>query len=161
MSDTTGPPLHPVRAERIPYRSWRLAGIETLPAGWVNIRIWSYDRTLGCDLYIVEDCPGVLHFESSVTETVLHYAAPDGSLFTEWGDPHDDHTVVVATEVADPPHEYREFADPEWRQVFKAGGYLGSCPVDLVRETLSEHGFPDAVPRPADWTSDDGEEQPT
>jgi hypothetical protein len=158
--DDEKPSLHPVRAELIPYGSWQLAGIGALPPGWVNVRIWSYDNTLGCDLYVVEDCPGVLHLESCVTEVVMQYADPDGSLWNEWGDPYDDNPVLVATDVVDPPHKYREFADPTWQPAFKAGGYLGTCPVDLIRETLSEHGFADAIPRPDGWTSneDDADE---
>ncbi len=152
------PVLHPVRTERIPYGSWQLAGIETLPAGWVNIRIWSYDRTLGCDLYVVEPCPGVLHLESTVTEHVIQYADPDGSFWTKFGDAYDESPKLVSIEVADPPHRYREFADPSWHPAFKAGGYIGTCPVDLVLETLTQHGFADAIPRPDGWSDPDDTE---
>lgn len=143
------PPLHPVRAERIPNHSWVLAGIEPLPPGWVNVRIWSYDEELDRDLYVTDECPGVLHFESRVTETVIADADPGGSLYTEWGDPWDDYPVVVATDVADPPHRCRQFADPRWRPAYLGGGYLGSCPADMVPEVLAAHGFAEAIPRPA------------
>jgi len=148
------PPLHPVHAKRIPYGSWTLAGIESLPAGWCNVRIWSYDRTLNRDLFVTETCPGILYFESTVTETVRQLAAPDGSLLTQYGDPWDDSPVVLATAVVDPPHRHKQYADPEWKPAYVAGGYLGSCPVDLVRAVLTEHGFPEAIPRPDGWTAD-------
>jgi len=145
------PPLHTVQAQRIPNDSWILAGMETLPQGWVNVRIWCYDETLNRDLYVTDECPGILHFESSVTETVLQDADPDGSLFTEYGDPWDDQPVVIATQLADPPHRHRHYADSDWKPALLGGGYLGTCPQMFVRKVLAEHGFANAIPRPDGW----------
>lgn len=148
------PPLHSVRAERIPHASWVLAGIEPLPPGWLNVRLWSYDQVLGRDLYTTDSCPGVLHFESATTEVVIADADPSGSLLTENGDLWDDRPVVVATHIADPPHRIKQFADSTWQPAYVAGGYLGSCPADLVTELLAEHGFAEAIPRPPGDDSD-------
>jgi hypothetical protein len=151
------PPLHPVRTERIPYSSWTPSGLESLPPGWVNVRIWSYDRILGCDLYVVEECPGILHLESTVTETVLQLADPDDNLFTQYGDPWDDQPVVIDTSTAEPPHQHKEFVDPTWKAAYLDGGYLGTCPADMVAELLADNGFADAIPRPAGWVDPEDE----
>ncbi len=159
MTDTDEhPPLHRVHAERIPYESWALAGIEALPPGWVNVRIWSYDQTLGRDLYVTEVCPGILHFESTVTQHVMQYADPDGNLYSEWGEPYDDKPTITGTLIADPPHRHHQHADPTWRPAYMAGGYLGTTTIDRVAELLTEHGYPDAVPRPDGWTHPDTED---
>lgn len=142
------PPLHPVRAEQIPNNSWVPAGIDVLPPGWVNVRIWSYDEALGRDLYVTEPCPGRLHFESTVTEQVIQLADPDGELFSEWGEPYDPHPVVVDTVVADPPHRHSQYVDPTWQVAIVGGGYIGTCRTDQVRALLTEHGFAEAIPKP-------------
>ncbi|MEW5810890.1 MAG: hypothetical protein AB1925_15710 [Actinomycetota bacterium] len=132
---------------RVPHQSFVPAGIETLPAGWVNVRLWSYDEALGRELYVTEPCPGILHFESRITEHVIQKAGPDGELFDQYGEPYDHHPVVVDTEVADPPHRFSQFVDPTWQVAHLGGGYLGTCTTDTVGELLAEHGFAEAIPR--------------
>ncbi len=153
------PPLHPIRTERIPTHSWVPAGIELLPEDWVNVRIWSYDRILGRDLYVTDACPGIVHLESAVTEKVLQYADPDGELFhPEYGEPYDHNPIVVGVEVADPPHKWHHHLDPDWKPAYMDGGYLESCPRDRVSEVLAAHGFADAIPKPDDWMDPDGDD---
>lgn len=147
------PPLHPILTEHIPNDSWVPAAMALMPDGWVNVHIWAYDRILGCDLYVVEHCPGILHFESTVTEKVIQQADDDGELFSEWGCPYDDHPVVVGVETADPPHRYSVHVDPHWKPAYLVGGYLDSCPQDRVREVLVAHGFADAIPKPDGWVA--------
>ncbi|BDY31390.1 hypothetical protein [Mycolicibacterium mageritense] len=153
------PPLHPVQAERIPHDSWVPASIELLPADWVNVRIFSYDPILGRDLYVTDTCPGILHFESAVTEKVIQYADGDGNLFDpEFGEAYDSRPVVVGVEVADPPHRWHHHVDPSWLPAYAGGGYLGSCPQDQVRKLLTEHGFADAIAKPEGWVHPDDDE---
>lgn len=141
------PPLHPVRTTRIPHWSFVPAAIEALPPGWVNVRIWSHDEALGRDLYVTEPCPGMLHFESTITQHVVQEAGPDGELYDQYGEPYDRHPVVVDTAVADPPHRYSQHVDPTWQVAMLGGGYLGTCKTEDVSALLAEHGFAEAIPR--------------
>lgn len=133
------PPLHTVHVERVPYGSWVLAGIETLPPGWVNVRLFDHDKTLGLERYTVETCPGVLHFESTAVEIFLQNAAPGGDLFDEFGVEYDEHPDLIGTRVADPPHRYHYHVAPDWRNAILGGGYLGTCLADRVPELLAAH----------------------
>jgi len=148
MTDYDTPPLRPVHATRIPWESWRPAGIELLPPGWVNVRLRERDA-LGREVYITEPCPGIVHTESAVTETVLQHADPGGSVWDENGELYDEHPVVVDTIAADPPHRTRYYVAPDWEPAYLGGGYLGSCPLDMVNELLAERGYADAIPRPS------------
>ncbi|OBG36204.1 hypothetical protein A5671_21750 [Mycolicibacter heraklionensis] len=123
----------------------------------MNVRIWSYDRILNADLYVTDDCPGVLYEDNSVTETVKSWADGDGEIADEYGYLYDEHPVVIAYEVADQPAQRQHYVDTDWRPGYVGGGYLGSCPVGLVPELLAEHGFADAIPRPDDWQHPDTE----
>lgn len=147
MYDDTPPPLHTVHARRIHPDSWVPAGIEALPAGSVNVRLYDHDVTTGRDTYTTEHCPGIIHLESAITEIVLVGADPDGELWDDNGSPYDDHPVVIATEIADPPHRTQHYADPQWRPAIVGGGYLGTCTTDKVPQLLTEQGFPQAIPR--------------
>ncbi|MCF6386532.1 hypothetical protein L2K20_06075 [Mycobacterium sp. MBM] len=140
------PELHTVHARRIHPDSWVPAGIETLPTGMVNVRLYDHDFAVGRDTYVIEPCPGIIHLESTVTQVVLVGADADGELWDEHGQPYDEHPVVIGTEIADPPHQTRHYADPQWRPSYVGGGYLGTCRADKVPALLVEHGFPDAVP---------------
>ena len=62
-------PLFPTTYTRPAPNAWRPSGIELLPEGWVNVRLWSYDRVRGVSLWVSDPCPGVLHEESAITET--------------------------------------------------------------------------------------------
>lgn len=146
MSDNF-PALHPVHANRIPHESWRPAGIETLPAGWVNVRLWARDES-GRELYTTEPCPGIVHIESSVTEIVLTEADPDGSIWDQDGELYDEHPVVIDTLPAVPRHRARHYVAPDWEPAYLGGGYLGTVPSDQVPQLLAEQGFADAIPRP-------------
>lgn len=138
--------------------SWVPAGIEVLPDGWVNVRLYAHDRILGRDLYTTDTCPAVLHVESTVTERVLQFADPNGDLFdNETGEPWDDHPTVVEVAVADPPHRYRYYLDPSWKPAQLGGGYLASCPRAEVQKVLTENGFADAIEKPEGWVNPDDE----
>ena len=144
LDDDTRPPLHTIKARRIHPDTWVPAGIEALPAGMLNVRIWDADS------YTTEPCPGIVHLESAVTEVVLVGADPDGELFdNETGELWDDDPAVVGTEPADPPHRTKHYADPQWRPAYVGGGYLGTCSTDQVRQLLTKHGFPNAIPHEA------------
>jgi hypothetical protein len=148
MNDDNHAALHAVRANRIPSESWLPAGMETLPSGWVNVRLWDCDES-GRERYRTEPCPGIVHVESSVTEVVLTEADDDGSIWDENGEQYDEHPVVVDTLVADPPHRHRHFVGPDWLPACRDGGYVGTAPADQVRQLLTEQGFADAIPLPS------------
>ncbi|MFV8316276.1 hypothetical protein [Mycobacterium sp. 23] len=148
MNDDNRPALHPVRANRIPRGSWRPAGVETLPPGWVNVRLWACDE-LGRELYITEPCPGIVHSESRVTEIVLTEADIDENLWDEDGELYDSWPVVIDTVAADPPHGRRHYVDPDWLPAYIGGGYIGTVPADQVPQLLVRQGFADAIPRPS------------
>lgn len=144
MNDDNLPALHPVRAKRIPHGSWLPAGIETLPPGWVNVRLWARDES-GRELYTTEPCPGIVCFESTVTEVVLTEADADGSRWDENGEEYDEHPVVVDTVAANPPHRHRHYVGPDWLPAYLGGGYVGTVPADFVPQLLAEHGYADAI----------------
>lgn len=141
------PTLHPITYRRPAPGSWRPAGIEALPAGWVNVRLHSRDADRGVDLYTVEPCPGILHEESHTIETVRAMAV-NGELLNEYGEPHDPNPVIVSAEPADPPAAISHHVAPDWRPAYLGGGYLGTCRAESVAELLAEQGFGDAMPRP-------------
>lgn len=154
------PALFPTRYTRPASNTWQLAAIEPLPPGWVNVRIWSYDYILGVNLWVTDASPGLVHEDNNVTEHVLSWADSDGEIVCpEFGYLYDEYPVVVATTDAEPPWQRKHFADPDWRPAYLGGGYLGSCPADLVPDVLAEHGMSDAVPRPDDWQPDDSENE--
>ncbi|ULP45944.1 hypothetical protein [Mycolicibacter virginiensis] len=146
MTDET-PPLYPIIYRRPAPHMWRPAGIESLPPGWVNVRIWTYDPILSVDVYAIDKCPGVLYEDNSVTEIVESWADGDGEIVDEYGYLYDEHPVVIACEVADLPAQRQHYVDTDWRPAYLGGGYLGTCPVDMVSELLAEQGFAEAVPR--------------
>lgn len=100
----------------------------------------------------------MIHEENSVEERVLSWADGDGEIIDPDGCPYDPHPVVVVSETVDPPATVRHFAGPDWRPAYLGGGYLGSCPVDLVTELLDEHGQGNAIPRPDGWRDPDDED---
>ncbi len=146
MNDDNRPALHPVHVNHIPQGSWRPAGIETLPPGWVNVRLWARDE-LGRELYTTDPCPGIVHLESSVTEIVLTVADVDGNLWDEDGVPYDSEPVVIDTVAVDPPHRRSHYVDPDWLPACRGGGYIGTALTDQVPQLLVGQGFADAIPR--------------
>lgn len=156
MTDET-PLLYPTAYSRPAPNMWRPAGIESLPPGWVNVRIWSYDRILNADLYIIDECPGLIHQENTIVETVKSWADADGEITDEYGELYDPEPVVIATEAVEPPARHRHFVDASWQPAYLGGGYIGTCIIDMVSELLAEHGFADAIPRPDDWQHPDTE----
>jgi len=148
MTTDETPKLYPTRYRRPAPGSWTPAAMEQLPPGWVNVRIWSFDEALGRNLYTVEACPGVLHEESEWTEAVLSWADENGEIIDENGELYDLHPVVIELERQNPPSRHRHFVDPQWNPAYRGGGYLGSCPADMVADLLAEHGQEDAIPRP-------------
>ncbi len=156
--DDETPPLHPIHVEHIPNLSWVPASIELLPDGWVNVRIYSYDRILDRELYTTDTCPAILHLESNITERMLQYADEDGELFhPEYGEPYDSKPVLLGIDVADPPHKWHHHLGPDWKPAYRDGGYLESCPREMVREVLVRHGFADAIEKPEGWRDPDDE----
>ena len=145
--DDNLPPLCAAFARVIPDYSWVPAGMEVLPPGWVNVRLWGRDE-LGRDIYITEACPGIVHTESNVTEIVFTKADVYGNFLDDNGEPYDTHPVVVDTVAAHPPHLRRHDVGPDWLPVYHGGGYVGTVPGDQVPHLLAEHGFADAIPRP-------------
>lgn len=117
--DDDQPPLHPVHARLIPHHSWIPAAIEALPKGWVNVRLWARDKS-GRDTYITEPCPGILRYESGVTEIVLTEADAAENLWDDNGEAYDPHPVVIDTVAADPPHVRRHYVDPDWLPAYAA-----------------------------------------
>lgn len=149
--DQDDPPLHSIVTTRFPNWSFHLDAVETLPPGWVNVRLYTFDQRIGRHLYQVEECPARLHFESWTEETLLQGADPEGDLWSPWGDPWDDHPVVVATTRVETPCRYSSYADPQWKEAYVEGGYIGTCLAEKVGDLLTAEGFPDAIPLPNDW----------
>lgn len=151
------PTLHPTRYKRPARHTWEPAGLETL-TGWLNVRIWSYDRRLGVDLYVTDECPGVLHEENAWTETVLGWEDNNGDIANpDTGELYDPDPVVIDLQPATPAWKQQNVG-PDWTAAITGGGYLGSCPADMVPDILRRHGFEDAIPKPADWVADNGDD---